>query len=125
MNLAPHLAAGQRAEDEALELLRHAGLKLLARNYRCPQGELDLVMEDDESLVMVEVRYRRDRGFGSAAETVGTRKQDKLLRAAQHFLQQDARYRRRPLRFDVVAATEGVDSTLQTEWIKDAFRADF
>ncbi|MDE2109224.1 MAG: YraN family protein, partial [Gammaproteobacteria bacterium] len=49
MNLAPHLAAGQRAEDQALELLRAAGLKLLARNYRCPQGELDLVMNDGET----------------------------------------------------------------------------
>lgn len=125
MNLAPHLAAGQRAEDQALELLRHSGLKLMTRNYRCPQGELDLVMSDGEALVMVEVRYRRDRGFGSAAETVGARKQDKLLRAAQHFLQQDARYRRRSLRFDVVAVTENSNGTPQTKWIKDAFRADF
>jgi len=125
MNLAPHLAAGQRTEDQALDLLRRAGLKLVERNYRCPQGELDLVMSDGEALVMVEVRYRRERGFGSAAETIGMRKQDKLLSAAQHFLQQDARYRRRPLRFDVVAVTENSDGTSQTEWIKDAFRADF
>lgn len=81
-------------------------------------------MQDGEMLVVVEVRYRRERGFGSAAETVGARKQDKLLRAAQHFLQQDARYRRCTLRFDVVAVTEGSDGTSQTEWIKDAFRAD-
>lgn len=125
MNLAPHLAAGRRAEDRALELLRAAGLKLRARNYRCPQGELDLVMDEAETLVVVEVRYRRDRGFGSVAETVTTRKQDKLLRATQHFLQQDAHYRRRPLRFDVIAATENPDGSLHTEWIKDAFRADF
>lgn len=125
MNLAPHLAAGQRAEDQALELLRRSGLKLVTRNYRCPQGELDLVMSDGEVLVMVEVRYRRDRGFGGAAETIGARKQDKLLRAAQHFLQQDARHRRRPLRFDVVAMTENSDGTPRIEWIKDAFRADF
>ncbi|HKT31670.1 MAG TPA: YraN family protein [Gammaproteobacteria bacterium] len=125
MSLALHLAAGRRAEDQALELLRTAGLKLRARNYRCPQGELDLVMDDGETLVMVEVRYRHERGFGGAAETVGTRKQDKLLRAAQHFLQQDVRHRRRPLRFDVIAVTEGAGGALQTEWIKDAFRADF
>ena len=125
MSLAPHLAAGRRAEDQALELLCAAGLKLLTRNYRCPQGELDLVMDEAETLVVVEVRYRRDRGFGSVAETVTTRKQDKLLRATQHFLQQDAHYRRRPLRFDVIAVSEGTDGALQTEWIKDAFRADF
>ncbi|MGH8282003.1 MAG: YraN family protein [Gammaproteobacteria bacterium] len=125
MSLVPHLAAGRRAEDQALELLRDAGLKLLARNYRCPQGELDLVMGENETLVIVEVRYRRDRGFGNAADTVGTRKQDKLLRATQHFLQQDAHYRRRPLRFDVIAVTEGADGTPHTDWIKDAFRTDF
>lgn len=125
MKAAPHLVAGQRTEDRALQILQRAGLKLLSRNYRCPQGELDLVMDDGETLVMVEVRYRRERGFGGAAESVGARKQDKLLRAAQHFLQQDARHRRRPLRFDVIAVTEGADGTAQTEWIKDAFRTDF
>lgn len=125
MNLAPHLAAGQHAEYQALELLRAAGLKLLVRNYRCPQGELDLIMSEGETLVMVEVRYRRERGFGSAAETVGTRKQAKLLRAAQHFLLQDARYRRQPMRFDVVAVNDKADGTSQMDWIKDAFRPDF
>ncbi|MGH8281670.1 MAG: YraN family protein [Gammaproteobacteria bacterium] len=124
MNLAPHLAAGQRAEDQALELLRRAGLTLLLRNYRCPQGELDLVMTDADTLVMVEVRYRRTCGFGGAAESVDARKQSKLLHAAQHFLQQDARYRRRPLRFDVVAVSETTDGKINTDWIKDAFRAD-
>ncbi|MGA9854437.1 MAG: YraN family protein [Gammaproteobacteria bacterium] len=96
----------------------------MARNYRCPQGELDLVMTDGETLVMVEVRFRRERGFGDAAASVDARKQQKLLRAAQHFLQQDARYRRRPLRFDVVAVSKAAGGRTQTDWIKDAFRAD-
>lgn len=124
MNRAPHLAAGQRAEDRALELLRHAGLVLVARNYRCPQGELDLVMAHGETLVMVEVRYRHNRGFGSAADSVDARKREKLLRAAQHFLQQDARYRRRPLRFDVVAINETDADRIEMDWIQDAFHAD-
>ncbi len=124
MNRAPHLAAGQRAEDQALELLRRAGLTLIARNYRCPLGELDLVMAHGEMLVVVEVRYRRDRGFGSAADSVDARKRDKLLRTAQHFLQQDARYRRRPLRFDVVAINETGADRGETDWIQDAFHAD-
>ncbi|MGH8378576.1 MAG: YraN family protein, partial [Gammaproteobacteria bacterium] len=83
-----------------------------------------LVMADGDTLVMVEVRYRRARGFGSPAESVDARKQGKLLHAAQHFLQQDARHRRRPLRFDVVAVSETADGKIQTDWIKDAFRAD-
>ena len=124
MNLAPHLASGRHAEDLALAALTAEGLRLMARNYRCPQGELDLVMIDGETLVMVEVRFRRERGFGGAAASVNTRKQQKLLHAAQHFLQQDARYRRQPLRFDVVAVSETTDGKTQTDWIKDAFRAD-
>ncbi|MDE2196816.1 MAG: YraN family protein [Gammaproteobacteria bacterium] len=124
MKPAPHLASGRRAEELALGVLTAAGLRLVTRNYRCPQGELDLVMEQGETLVMVEVRYRQDNRFGSAAETVGTRKQQKLLRAAQHFLLQDARWCRRPLRFDVVAVSDTAAGAITTDWIKDAFRAD-
>jgi putative endonuclease len=124
MNLAPHLTSGRHAEDLALATLTTAGLRLMARNYRCPQGELDLVMTDGEILVVIEVRFRRETGFGDAAASVNARKQKKILLAAQHFLQQDAVYRRRPLRFDVVAVNEGTNGRTQTEWIKDAFRAD-
>ncbi len=124
MKLAPHLASGQEAEDLALATLTAGGLQLMARNYRCPLGELDLVMSEGETLVMVEVRFRRERGFGDAVASVDTRKQRKLLHAAQHFLQQDARYRRRPLRFDVVAVSETSDGKPHADWIKDAFRAD-
>ncbi|HEX5339909.1 MAG TPA: YraN family protein [Gammaproteobacteria bacterium] len=123
MSTAAHLAAGSQAEDQALAELERCGLRLVQRNYRCPQGELDLVMEDGDSLVIVEVRYRRERGFGSAAETVGAGKQHKLLLAAQHLLQQDTRLRRKPLRFDVFAITEQRDGRAEREWIRDAFRA--
>lgn len=82
-------------------------------------------MRDGETLVMVEVRYRHQSGFGHAAETVNARKQTKLLRAAQHYLQQDPALRRMPVRFDVVAVTDDGHGAPQTEWIKDAFRTDF
>ncbi|HET7922273.1 MAG TPA: YraN family protein [Gammaproteobacteria bacterium] len=121
--VAPHLEAGRQAEDRALTELLRRGLQLVQRNYRCPQGELDLVMEDGGTLVIVEVRYRRERGFGGAAETVGAGKQRKLLLAAQHLLQADARLRRKPLRFDVFAVTEQRDGRIESEWIRDAFRA--
>lgn len=125
MITAPHLAAGHAAEEQALGMLRAAGLEPLARNYRCPQGELDLVMRDRDALAVIEVRYRRESSFGTAAETVDTRKQAKLLRATQHYLQQNPALRRLPVRFDVVAITASQDGMPQTEWIKDAFRTDF
>ncbi|MDE2234006.1 MAG: YraN family protein [Gammaproteobacteria bacterium] len=124
MKLASHLASGRDAENLALAMLTAGGLRLLTRNYRCPQGELDLVMAEGETLVMVEVRYRRERGFGDAATSVDGRKQRKLLHAAQHFLLQDASLRRKPLRFDVVAVSVTGNGEMKTDWIKDAFRAD-
>lgn len=121
MSLAPHLESGQRAEELALSTLQARGLTLLTRNYSCPQGELDLVLLDRGSLVVVEVRYRRDGSRGSAAETVGRDKQRKLTLAAQHFLMSHTDLRRKPLRFDVVAVT-GEGEALAVEWIRDAFQ---
>ncbi|HEV7165128.1 MAG TPA: YraN family protein [Gammaproteobacteria bacterium] len=121
MSLAPHLESGQRAEELALKTLEARGLKLLARNYSCPLGELDLVLLDQGSLVVVEVRYRRDESRGSAAETVGPEKRRKLTRATEHFLRSHADLRRKPLRFDVAAVT-GEGEALAVEWIQDAFQ---
>ncbi len=122
MTQAPHLASGQRAEDLALATLEARGLSLVERNYRCPQGELDLVMQDHGTLVVVEVRYRREPSHGSAAETVGPEKRRKLILATQHFLQSHAALRRKPLRFDVVAMA-GEGEAVAVEWIPDAFQA--
>lgn len=118
-----HLESGQQAEQLALETLEAAGLKLHTRNYRCPQGELDLVMQaPDGALVVVEVRYRQDGSRGGAAETVGREKQRKLTLAAQHLLQTRPELRRKALRFDVVAVS-GAQGPDAVEWIQDAFQA--
>jgi putative endonuclease len=123
VSLAPHLETGQDAERRALEMLEGAGMKLLTRNYRCPQGELDLVLMDAGTLVVAEVRYRKDASRGTPAETVGASKQRKLVLATRHFLSTHAELRRKPLRFDVVAVTAG-DGPAAVEWIRDAFQAN-
>lgn len=110
---------GDRAEDLALRHLASAGLKLVQRIFRCRWGELDLIVSDETALVFVEVRYRKGARFGSAAETVDRRKQDKLVRAAQHFLQQFPQWASHPTRFDVIALGEPG----RIEWIKNAFEA--
>jgi putative endonuclease len=112
--------AGDRGEELALRHLQAAGLKLLQRNYRCRGGEIDLVMREGAVLVLVEVRYRRDSHFGGAAASVSGLKQQRLLRAAQHLLQNNRAYRQQPARFDLVAIEGG--SGTQLNWIKDAFR---
>ena len=111
---------GRQAEDFAQGHLERHGLRLLARNWSCRNGELDLVMLDGDTVVFVEVRYRRHRAWGGALESVDLRKQQKLIRAAQLFLQQESRLSKHPCRFDVVALDQpGKDQ--EPNWIRNAF----
>ncbi|MCW9022255.1 MAG: YraN family protein, partial [Sedimenticola sp.] len=77
---------GNEAEQLAQRYLEQRGLRTLERNYRCKMGEIDIIMKDQDSLVFVEVRYRKQNAFGSAAESVTTTKQKKIIRAAYHYL---------------------------------------
>lgn len=107
---------GRAGEDRAATHLQQAGLTLIARNVRYRGGELDLVMQEHGTLVFVEVRVRNNTGFGSAAESVTRQKQQRLILAAQLFLQQHPEHQRRACRFDVVSIT-GTDLL----WLKNAF----
>ncbi|MDH5470526.1 MAG: YraN family protein [Gammaproteobacteria bacterium] len=115
------ISRGRAAEDRACAHLLSAGLILLERNYYCRRGEIDLVLQDADTLVFVEVRYRRQNSFGSALESVDRRKQARLIAAAQHYLQARTHSARLNCRFDVVAIT-GQEKTL--EWIRHAFTVD-
>jgi putative endonuclease len=81
------------------------------------------VMFDRDTLVFVEVRYRRHAGFGGGAMSVDANKRRKLVRAAQQFLLGHPRYANVPCRFDVVEA-DGDPDAPRLHWIRDAFRAD-
>jgi putative endonuclease len=108
---------GKEAEQRAEQFLLWQDLVLLERNFRCPFGEIDLIMRDRGAIVFVEVRMRRNNLFGGAASSVTPVKQGKLLRTARYYL---AKLARTPAcRFDVVLLTgnEGDD----IEWIKNAF----
>ncbi len=112
---SPRQRAGAAAEARAEDWLRQRGFVPVGRNFRCRGGEIDLVMQDGETLVFVEVRQRKDARFGGAAASVTSRKQLRIMCAAQYYLQ---RYRfPPPCRFDVVAF-EGE----RIEWLRDAFR---
>jgi putative endonuclease len=112
---------GDAAEAQARQYLEQHGLRLLAQNWRCRVGELDLVMLDADTVVFVEVRYRRHSAWGGAAESVDARKREKLNRAAQHFLQQEARWAKYPCRFDVIAINADSQAPAQLDWIQNAF----
>lgn len=112
---------GNDAERASERLLISAGLRLLARNYRCKQGELDLVMRDVDTVVFVEVRYRRRNQWGDAVETVDWRKQKRLIAAAHHYLLTHPHLANQPCRFDVVAATGDPADPTSYRWIREAF----
>ena len=110
---------GTDAERAALLFLQSQGLKLIARNWRCKAGELDLVMRDADTVVVTEVRKRSRDDYGLAAETVDGRKQLKLARATKLLLAQRPDLADAPLRFDVVT----LDAEGRIDWIREAFDA--
>ena len=120
---APRRARGYAAEASARAHLVARGLRPVAANANYRVGELDLVMRDGDTLVFVEVRYRRGAGFGGGAASVDAGKRRRLVRAAEQFLLAHREYAALPCRFDVVAAS-GDPAAPALEWIRDAFRAD-
>lgn len=110
--------SGRDAEGQALAHLQQHGLQLVAQNWLCKRGELDLVMLDGDTVVFVEVRYRKNTQWGGALDSIDERKRRKLIFAAQYFLQRESRWADRPCRFDVVA----IDSNAaQLNWLQNAF----
>lgn len=116
-------ALGRAAEDRACRYLESRGLRLLERNYRCRAGEIDLVMLDGATLVLIEVRSRSSTEYGGAASSVGARKQQRFTRAARHLMLMRREYRQFAARFDVVAIDPGEGGgPPRVTWIRDAFR---
>ena len=91
---------GAVAETLAARFLIARGLAIVRRNYRCRGGEIDLIARDGETLVFVEVRLRRNRAFGDAAESITVAKRRRLRLAAGHYLAGLAR--EPPCRFDAI-----------------------
>lgn len=110
---------GLSAEMAAARFLKQHGLTLLAQNYSCRFGEIDLIMRDQNTLVFVEVRLRSNVQFGSAASSIHYHKQQKLIRTAQHYLQSHAC--NQPCRFDVILFSTEKQS--DPEWIRNAIDA--
>lgn len=112
---------GKDAERLAQRHLEQHGLRLLAHNWLCKRGELDLVMLDGDTVVFVEVRYRQHATWGGALESVDSRKRAKITAAAHYFLQQHSRWASSPCRFDVVAMSAIDSSGHGLNWIQNAF----
>ena len=107
-------------ENLALAHVQREGLVLITRNFTSRFGELDLVMRDRETVVFLEVRYRRSQAFGGALESVSASKRDRLGKAASLFLQANPSLSRQPCRFDVVAISGNAETPI-IDWQRNAF----
>lgn len=96
---------GELGEKSACEYLMESNYTITERNWRCRSGEIDIIAEQENRLVFIEVRARREGGrFGSAAESVDYRKQQKVRNTAQVYLRSIGRLDA-SLRFDVITVT--------------------
>jgi putative endonuclease len=112
--------AGLAAEKLAATFLANHGLKLVAQNYHCRFGEIDLIMTDAATLVFVEVKLRSNNQFGGAAASITPQKQQKMILTAQHYLQQYVKNQSQTAcRFDAILMNKADLNSI--EWIRNAF----
>ena len=106
---------GSIGEDMAVEFLKSRGVKILERNYQNRFGEIDIIGREDNTLLFIEVKYRKNESFGYPLEAVGFAKQEKIRKTARFFLNENHYYHYN-IRFDCI----GIIGS-QIEWIKGAF----
>jgi len=111
---------GRYGEDIAVGHLEDAGMVVLARNWRCSQGELDIVARDGPTLVFCEVKTRSGSRFGSPAEAVGPVKARRIRRLAAAWLAEAGRGWPE-LRFDVVSIVRPDGCEPAVEHLRGAF----
>ncbi|MEM6640786.1 MAG: YraN family protein [Pseudomonadota bacterium] len=118
MNASPTFQSGLEHEQHALDHLQAHGLELLTRNYRCRIGEIDLIVQDGDTTVFVEVRYRKSGRHGGALASIHHGKAWRIARTAQAYLKACGAPADTPIRFDVVAI-DGEPPRLS--WVRAAF----
>ncbi len=115
---------GNRAEDLAVRHLEAQGFRIVVRNWRRPEGELDIVADDGGTCVFVEVRSRTGADRGHPLETVNQRKRAQIVRSARLYLDAEP-VAATGFRFDVVGVTFSPGGEVEEcVHIKDAFQVD-
>ena len=131
-NMQLNLNLGQWAEQQALGFLQAQGFFLIAMNYHCRYGEIDLIVEKDQELIFVEVKARSATQYAQSCETISLSKQKKIMKAALYFLNSHPEFQQFYCRFDVIcfdsfqqfAKTIQQDFskfTYDQQWIENAF----
>ena len=112
---------GRRSEQQALKFLESKGLTLIASNLRYKFGELDLIMLEQQTIIFVEVKYRRHESYGGALHSLGQQQAIRLQRCAKAWLQKHDPQSKRACRFDLVALSGNFSDT-ECVWIKNIFQ---
>ena len=113
------LELGRFGEELAYKKIKRLGYKKIVRNYRCPQGEVDLIANDGDTLVFIEIKTRRDKSVGYAKEAVNARKRRQLSKVALFYMKSNNCFETKA-RFDVIAVSLKGGKPL-IEVIKNAF----
>ncbi len=119
------VSIGNTGEEAAVKALKKHGYKIIERNYRTKMGEIDIIAKDGEYTVFVEVRLRKSNAFGTPADTIDKRKQQKIIKTAQMYAMKNDIYDT-PMRFDAVLINAKIENNKlvddNIEIIKNAFQ---
>ncbi|MGI6664077.1 MAG: YraN family protein [Christensenellaceae bacterium] len=109
---------GKKGEQLAAAYLQERGMILLRENYQIRGGEIDLIMQDGETLVFVEVKTRRSQAFGRGVEAIHAKKMQAMRRTAEQYIYENA-LQEMPMRFDVIEIFLKKETT-EIQYIKNA-----
>jgi putative endonuclease len=115
---------GLRFEDRARSYLERRGLSLLSQNFHGRRGEIDLIMRDGDRICFIEVKYRKSRAYGGAANAIPAAKRRRIVDTALYYLSTRAAAARLAPRFDAVLIQQQPDGGEAIEWIRNAFYAE-
>lgn len=114
-------AIGYEAESLACRFLIDQGMILVERNYRTRRGEIDLIMQSTNSVIFVEVKYRGNKKFGTAEESITKSKQKKIIAAAQAYLSRNGHSENTCIRFDavIIGPSKNCQPSCTINWIQN------
>lgn len=113
---------GDQAEQIAADYLIEHGLVLIDKNFNSRYGEIDLIMQDKNTIVFVEVRYRKSSTIMSALETIGPKKCARIIKTAESYIQSQKKYQDKNYRIDVITMS-GELKQAHIDWIENAIQA--
>ena len=113
-------SVGSDKEELACEFLKSHGAKIIEKNYRCKNGEIDIIARDGKYLCFIEVKFRESTKYGEPEEAVSYIKQKRICKVSRFYLYSKYKSLDTSIRYDVIAISPE-DKLLTFKWIKDAF----